>query len=91
MLTTGCVSGVSNNVILTNSQFKCVDKPKVPTNADVLTKNGQVALGNYIVDMETAYDLCQGRLLEIRDVIQVQGGTVTDVLVTDRKKLFGIF
>lgn len=87
----GCVSGASNNVILTNSQFKCVDKPSVPTNADVSTDEGKIALGGYIVDMENAYDLCQGRLLEIRDVIQVQGGTVTDVLVTEKKKIFGIF
>jgi len=99
MLTTGCASGGKSNVILTNSQFKCVDKPIVPENSGmindsgelVLSKQEQVIFGGYIVDIETAYDLCQARLLEIRDVIQVQGGTITDVLVTGRKKILGLF
>ena len=87
----GCASGGSSPVILTNSQFKCAAKPAVPLNADMTTESGQKELGGYVIDMEVAYDLCQDRLLEIRDVIQVQGGIVTDVLVKERKKWLGLF
>ena len=42
--------------------------------------------------MELVVDDCKGQLLEVRDVIQVQGGTVTDTLVEEKKsRFFGIF
>lgn len=64
----------------------------MPQEIDISTREGQIMHGNYIVDMEVAYDNCQNRLYEIRDVIQVQGGIVTDTLVEEkRKKLLGIF
>ena len=44
--------------------------------------------------LEVAGEDCRAQLLELRDVIQVQGGIVTDTLVTEEKpkrRILGIF
>lgn len=92
MLLSGCVSTASNPIILTNSQFTCLDKPPVPPAVDIGSREGQILTGNYITRMELVVDDCKGQLLEVRDVIQVQGGTVTDTLVEEKRRGFlGLF
>ena len=93
MLLSGCSTTDSYRpIILTNSQFTCLEPPPVPSDVDITTKVGQVQTGHYIVGMELVVNDCKAQLFEVRDVLQVQGATITDTIVEEKKpKFLGIF
>lgn len=90
-LLTGCASTPPPRpIILTNGQFKCSVEPQVP-DADNMS---DAAIAVYITRLQSAGDDCRLQLLEIKNVLEVQGALITDVLVIDeikKKKRFGIF
>lgn len=76
-------------IILTNSQFTCQADPDVPP-ADMT--DAQLAV--YITRLQGAGEDCRRQLTELKNVLEVQGATITDVLVRERapkRKLLGIF
>jgi len=54
--------------------------------------DAQIAV--YITRLQSAGEDCRLQLLEVKNVLEVQGATITDVLVIDevvKKKRFGLF
>lgn len=88
---------------LTNQQFAPQIRPKLPSLESVKkhTDSVQAAIqlendrktAKYIVGMEYALDASELRLQELKGVLQVNGVTITDVLVEKKKRsrVLGIF
>lgn len=68
-------------IILTNSQFTCTVEPQVPAKDNL--SDAQIAV--YITRLQSAGEDCRLQLIEVKNVLEVQGATVTDVLVIEEK------
>ncbi len=81
-------------IILTNGQFRCDVAPIPLTDEDLAAENADNLISSYMLRLASAGRDCRKQLSEIKNVLEVQGATITDVLVIDevvKKKRFGLF
>ena len=90
-LLTGCASTPPPRpIILTHGQFRCTVEPVVPAKDNL----SDAAIAVYITRLQSAGEDCRKQLQEVKNVLEIQGATITDVLVMDvkpKKKRFGLF
>ena len=73
-------------ITLTNSQFDCLSDPEVP-GEDYSDQD----LAIYLTRLQLVGVDCRTTLQELKNVLQVQGATITDVLVRKKEESKGFF